>query len=240
MSVHFLDEIGVGSAHAGLPYPPGNGIEGVPGNTRFSRLPVEKKIDEEIASLGGNQVARIKGRNEPKAELDILRKSVPLWAIAAEIVGPVMPYPLGSWCVCPFHEEPYRAKPSPSMRIDQGSDGAWRYRCLSCNASGDIFQFIAKTKGISLRTAIRRVKTLAANDEWMKSWQDHEKAFHKRLKRQERHHRYNISYKGRSRHCRYRQSENGRAKRREQARRLRSRRLYERDPRTWIYRHWGL
>lgn len=41
-----------------------------------------------------------------------------------------------------------------------GTDGKWRWRCHACSARGDAADFLAKSQGISLREAIKEVKSL--------------------------------------------------------------------------------
>jgi hypothetical protein len=55
--------------------------------------------------------------------------------------------------LCPFHKEK-----TPSFQIDSDRQ---RYRCWSCGASGDVFQFIQDIENLDFRGAKKRVAELA-------------------------------------------------------------------------------
>jgi predicted P-loop ATPase len=50
--------------------------------------------------------------------------------------------------LCPFH-----ADRKPSLTIFTGSDGHERYHCFSCQAHGDVLDYIMETRGVSLKEA---------------------------------------------------------------------------------------
>lgn len=45
-------------------------------------------------------------------------------------------------CLCPFH-----AEKTPSFTVSQNEDGAWRYYCFGCHASGTIIDYFLDAKG---------------------------------------------------------------------------------------------
>ena len=54
-------------------------------------------------------------------------------------------------CLCPFHEEK-----TPSCRVEE-----YHFRCFGCAASGDIFDYWERSRGISKKDAIAQLASLA-------------------------------------------------------------------------------
>jgi twinkle protein len=54
-------------------------------------------------------------------------------------------------CLCPFHQEK-----TPSFTV-VNKDGSWFFYCHGCDASGDIFEWVMRRKGISFPQALRLV-----------------------------------------------------------------------------------
>jgi DNA primase len=52
--------------------------------------------------------------------------------------------------LCDFHEET-----TPSMSLFKGTDGAWRYHCHGCGASGDSVKYIQMAKGMPFVDAVK-------------------------------------------------------------------------------------
>jgi len=53
------------------------------------------------------------------------------------------------WAHCPFHEDK-----NPSFSVDSERQ---RWRCWSCNESGDVIAFVQKLEGLSFKEALRRL-----------------------------------------------------------------------------------
>jgi len=56
----------------------------------------------------------------------------------------------GNSCCCPFHKDS-----RPSAGIFQ-KDGVWRFRCLACDAAGDVFDVRARIEGTSLGKQLKK------------------------------------------------------------------------------------
>lgn len=96
-----------------------------------------------------------------EAELNNLKKTVPLWEVVAERV-PLISKEGKNYCFqCPFHE----GDRNPSFKVTQNADGVWLYKCFGCNAGGNIFQFIERFDKISFPDAQEKVASLSEWDE---------------------------------------------------------------------------
>jgi len=55
---------------------------------------------------------------------------------------------------------------NPSLRIYQDDAGIWLYKCFSCSANGNVFQFVQKFDGISFTKAVEKVLLEAGVTGW--------------------------------------------------------------------------
>lgn len=81
-----------------------------------------------------------------------VKKKIPLSAVVKKAVelrgsGPRF------LALCPFHQE---KTPSFHVRDDVG-----RYKCFGCGASGDVFEFLIRLRGLSFKEAVNELATVA-------------------------------------------------------------------------------
>lgn len=68
------------------------------------------------------------------------------------------------WVVlCPFHDDHH-----PSCKFYKQDDGTWTFKCFSCAANGNIFQWVQKKDNLSFTDAVTKVLTEAG----ISGWQD--------------------------------------------------------------------
>lgn len=58
----------------------------------------------------------------------------------------------GNTVLCGFHPDR-----SPSAAIFEGDDGAWRFKCHSCNAGGDVIDIMARSRNSTAETVLKEI-----------------------------------------------------------------------------------
>jgi DNA primase len=87
----------------------------------------------------------------PDDEIERIKRATDLAAVIRSRGVELKPQGHDLVGLCPFHEDH-----EPSMRVTAGK-GLWR--CMSCNATGNVIQFVQKFDGVSFRHAFELLKS---------------------------------------------------------------------------------
>ncbi|MGH7947315.1 MAG: CHC2 zinc finger domain-containing protein, partial [Opitutaceae bacterium] len=90
----------------------------------------------------------------PDDDLDKMKRSIDLAAVIRSRGIDLKPQGHDLVGLCPFHDDKH-----PSLHVTPAKQ---LWRCVSCNATGNVIQFVAKFDGVSFRHAYELLKNGAA------------------------------------------------------------------------------
>jgi hypothetical protein len=88
-------------------------------------------------------------------EIEEIKRTVPLWKIAANRLGHFQKES-GEWSfTCPWHKNGQER--TPSLKV-YTKDSIWLYTCFACGETGNAIQFLQKTDHLSFQDAVAKLK----------------------------------------------------------------------------------